>query len=84
MSLASSRSSRYTHRYATHLKVVDSSQGLPFEKIAHKVDTVDAQPSGPNGGIIVMVTGALLVTTYASLNEDTVLKIVRSTRSRDQ
>ncbi|CAF9919575.1 MAG: Nuclear transport factor 2 [Heterodermia speciosa] len=34
---------------------------LPFEKVVHKVNTLDAQPSNEQGGILVMVTGALLV-----------------------
>ncbi|KAI4154073.1 MAG: hypothetical protein LQ340_001913 [Diploschistes diacapsis] len=34
---------------------------LPFGNIKHKVDTLDAQPSGTNGEILVIVTGALLV-----------------------
>ncbi|KAI5284604.1 Nuclear transport factor 2, partial [Ascosphaera atra] len=33
---------------------------LPFSRVAHKVSTLDAQPS-TNGGILVLVTGALLV-----------------------
>ena len=37
------------------------SQGLPFENIKHQVSTIDAQPSNEAGGILVMVTGALLV-----------------------
>lgn len=37
-------------------------QGLPFKTIQHRVDTVDAQPSHPSiGGIVVVVTGALMV-----------------------
>ena len=36
-------------------------QGLPFKQIKHKVNTIDAQPSNEMGGILVMVTGALLV-----------------------
>ena len=36
-------------------------QGLPFQKIQHRVDTKDAQPSNDSGGIMVMVTGALMV-----------------------
>ena len=40
---------------------VVTSQNLPFQKVQHRVDTTDAQPSGETGGIIVMVTGALLV-----------------------
>ena len=41
--------------------IVVPSQNLPFQKVQHRVDTTDAQPSGETGGIIVMVTGALLV-----------------------
>lgn len=36
-------------------------QELPFQKVLHQVATLDAQPSGENGGILVLVTGALLV-----------------------
>ena len=38
-------------------------QELPFQKVAHRVDSMDAQPagSGPQDGIVVLVTGALLV-----------------------
>ena len=36
-------------------------QTLPFEKVVHQVTTLDAQPSNDSGGILVMVTGALLV-----------------------
>ena len=36
-------------------------QDLPFQKVKHQVNTLDAQPSSPEGGIIVMVTGALMV-----------------------
>jgi hypothetical protein len=35
-------------------------QCLPFEKVKHAVSTLDAQPS-ENGGILILVTGALLV-----------------------
>jgi hypothetical protein len=35
---------------------------LPFQTVRHKISTVDAQPSHPsNGTIIVMVTGQILV-----------------------
>jgi hypothetical protein len=37
------------------------SQSLPFEKVQHRVDTTDAQPSNESGGIVVIVTGALMV-----------------------
>ena len=42
----------------TRLKIVN--QSLPFQKIIHRIATVDAQPAGPDGSIIVMVTGGLL------------------------
>lgn len=45
--------------------VLISSQELPFEKVAHRVATLNAQPSNEQGGIIVMVTGALLVSHFA-------------------
>lgn len=38
-------------------------QSLPFEKVQHQIATLDAQPSSEQGGILVMVTGALLVRT---------------------
>ena len=43
------------------------SQGLPFGKIEHRVDTMDAQPSGADGGIIVLVSGALVVRPSVNL-----------------
>lgn len=36
-------------------------QGLPFQKVKHQVSTLDAQPSNDAGGIIILVTGQLLV-----------------------
>jgi hypothetical protein len=36
-------------------------QSLPFAKVQHQVATLDAQPSNTTGGIMVLVTGALLV-----------------------
>ena len=36
------------------------AQNLPFEKVVHQVSTLDAQPSRDDG-ILVLVTGALLV-----------------------
>jgi Nuclear transport factor 2 (NTF2) domain len=38
-------------------------QSLPFQKVAHRVSTLDAQPNGFGNGAIVMVTGELLVAT---------------------
>ncbi len=35
---------------------------LPFKKVAHRISTLDAQPSSQDsGGVLVMVTGELLV-----------------------
>ncbi|KAL8846680.1 MAG: hypothetical protein Q9221_008239 [Calogaya cf. arnoldii] len=41
--------------------IVQKLRDLPFQKVKHQVNTLDAQPSSPEGGIIVMVTGALMV-----------------------
>ncbi|KAF1947722.1 putative nuclear transport factor 2 [Clathrospora elynae] len=40
--------------------IVEKLQSLPFQQIQHRTDTIDAQPSGEDG-ILVLVTGALLV-----------------------
>lgn len=49
-------------RLDTHTDMV--SQSLPFEKVKHQVSTLDAQPSSPDGGILILVTGALLVCSH--------------------
>jgi hypothetical protein len=36
-------------------------QSLPFQKVKHQVSTLDAQPSNDQGGVIILITGALLV-----------------------
>ncbi|KAL3427990.1 nuclear transport factor 2 [Phlyctema vagabunda] len=41
--------------------IVEKLSNLPFEKVKHAVSTLDAQPSGEAGGILILVTGALLV-----------------------
>ncbi|KAG0173169.1 Nuclear transport factor 2 [Apophysomyces sp. BC1034] len=41
--------------------IVEKLVSLPFAKVAHKVTTIDAQPSTANGSIIVIVTGVLLI-----------------------
>ncbi|KAF4441692.1 nuclear transport factor 2 [Fusarium austroafricanum] len=35
--------------------------GLPFQKVKHEVSTLDAQPSNDQGGVIILITGRLLV-----------------------
>lgn len=39
----------------------NSLQSLPFEKVQHKVTTLDVQPLSRAGNIIVYVTGLLIV-----------------------
>ncbi|RJE20936.1 nuclear transport factor [Aspergillus sclerotialis] len=41
--------------------IIEKLTSLPFEKVQHQIATLDAQPSSDKGGILVMVTGALLV-----------------------
>ncbi|KAK5939991.1 Nuclear transport factor 2 [Knufia obscura] len=41
--------------------IVEKLTNLPFQKVQHRVDTMDAQPSSQEGGIQVLVTGALMV-----------------------
>ncbi|KAJ0960161.1 hypothetical protein J5N97_020532 [Dioscorea zingiberensis] len=33
--------------------------GLPFQQCHHSISTIDCQPSGPSGGILVFVSGTL-------------------------
>ncbi|KAL4928389.1 nuclear transport factor 2 family protein [Aspergillus undulatus] len=41
--------------------ITEKLTSLPFQKVQHQVATLDAQPSSESGGILVLVTGALLV-----------------------
>ncbi|KAJ4263834.1 Nuclear transport factor 2 [Fusarium torreyae] len=41
--------------------ITEKLASLPFEKVKHQVSTLDAQPSNEQGGIIILITGALLV-----------------------
>lgn len=41
--------------------IVQKLVDLPFTKVAHRISTLDAQPASPNGDVLVMVTGELLV-----------------------
>jgi len=41
--------------------ILEKLTNLPFQKVQHRVDTADAQPSNETGGILVLVTGALMV-----------------------
>lgn len=35
--------------------------GLPFQQCIHNVSTIDCQPSGPSGGMLVFVSGTLVL-----------------------
>ncbi|GJN71945.1 nuclear transport factor 2 [Purpureocillium lilacinum] len=41
--------------------IVEKLASLPFEKVKHQVSTLDAQPGMSDGGIVILVTGQLLV-----------------------
>jgi len=41
--------------------IIEKLTSLPFQKVAHRVSTLDAQPNGFGNGAIVMVTGELLI-----------------------
>jgi hypothetical protein len=40
--------------------IIEKLVSLPFQKVQHKTETLDAQPTS-SGGIIILVTGKLLV-----------------------
>lgn len=46
-------------------------QNLDFKKVVHRVSTLDAQPSNETGGILVLVTGALLVQQPSNIRSRT-------------
>ncbi|KAH8694911.1 putative nuclear transport factor NTF-2 [Talaromyces proteolyticus] len=41
--------------------ITNKLTSLPFTKVRHQVSTLDAQPSSEQGGVLVLVTGTLLV-----------------------
>uniref|UniRef100_A0A0D6RB61 NTF2 domain-containing protein n=1 Tax=Araucaria cunninghamii TaxID=56994 RepID=A0A0D6RB61_ARACU len=41
--------------------ILEKLKSLPFQKVQHRVDTCDAQPVNQDGGILVLVSGALMV-----------------------
>ncbi|KAF8177645.1 nuclear transport factor 2 [Pholiota molesta] len=44
------------------VSIAEKLEGLPFQKVQHKVTTLDAQPSSPSiASLLVSVTGLLLV-----------------------
>jgi hypothetical protein len=61
--------SSYTIDLAPSVLVkANNDQNLPFQKVQHRVATLDAQPSSEQGGIMVLVTGGLLV-SWQGLSE---------------
>lgn len=64
-----SRASHLSSRSFLYGRIISMSQPeanahpqtLPFQQVKHAVSTLDAQPSSEAGGIIILVTGALLV-----------------------
>ncbi|CAA92380.3 Nuclear transport factor Nxt2 [Schizosaccharomyces pombe] len=41
--------------------IVEKLVSLPFQRVQHRISTLDAQPTGTTGSVIVMVTGELLL-----------------------
>lgn len=41
--------------------ITEKLKNLAFQKVQHKVETRDAQPTGDGNSLTVMVTGALMV-----------------------
>ncbi|SCU84128.1 LAME_0F08548g1_1 [Lachancea meyersii CBS 8951] len=41
--------------------IVEKLVSLPFQKVGHRISTLDAQPASPNGDVLVMITGDLLI-----------------------
>lgn len=52
-------------------QIVEKLQALPFAKVEHQVATLDAQPSDQAGGILVIVSGALLVSSVLETGLET-------------
>ncbi|KAL6580401.1 Nuclear transport factor 2A [Orobanche minor] len=42
--------------------IVVKLSGLPFQQCKHNITTVDCQPSGPAGGVLVFASGNLQIT----------------------
>lgn len=41
--------------------IIEKLVSLPFQKVQHRISTLDAQPASENGDVLVMVTGELLI-----------------------
>lgn len=56
---------------------------LPFAKVEHQIASLDAQPSNETGGILILVTGALLVCGVRKLLAVQQTDILNRWRKRD-
>lgn len=41
--------------------IIEKLVSLPFQRVEHKIATLNAQPASANGDVIVLVTGQLLL-----------------------
>lgn len=41
--------------------IVEKLVSLPFQRVSHRITTLDAQPASSNGDVLVMITGDLLI-----------------------
>lgn len=41
--------------------IVEKLVSLPFQRVTHRITTLDAQPASPSGDVLVMITGDLLI-----------------------
>ncbi|QLQ81618.1 hypothetical protein HG537_0F03790 [Torulaspora globosa] len=41
--------------------IVEKLVSLPFQRVQHRITTLDAQPASPSGDVLVMITGDLLI-----------------------
>lgn len=41
--------------------ILEKLTSLPFQRVEHKIATINAQPASANGDVLVLVTGQLLL-----------------------
>lgn len=62
--------------FAGTANIVKKLQELPFTKVSHQVQTLDAQPSNPgNPSLLVLVTGTLTVSVPFSFSRPSRLQL---------
>lgn len=52
-------------RFQGTQQILEKLTSLPFQRIKHRADTIDVQPS-PGNGMVVFVTGQLLIDDEAN------------------